>query len=499
MLTMKLTPPQDVVVDRLFRSLFDGAASRSRDPDGERSKASLPVARQEPRRTGHRLPDDRRRPLNVWLYARQHPGESMAEWWMEGALEKLTDEDDPVARVLRKECTFRVIPNMNPDGSRRGHLRTNAVGTNLNREWHAPSAEKSPEVLCVRNAMDETGVDFAMDVHGDEAIPANFLAGFEGIPSITDRQQKLFELFSETLERISPDFQREQGYEIPAPGQANMSMSTTQLAERYGCVSMTLEMPFKDNFNLPDDVYGWSPQRSKYLAYACLDALHAILPELKKAVAPSATRRSARKWTPDADARAAAARAVAVEPREPLHRLVGRRPVRRWRRRSACRGPATEGKWLRLRLLLHERPDSCDPDAPSVLHEMDRLWLPVTKDWRLNERHYGGLTGLNKQEMIEKVGAEQVKIWRRSYDIPPPPLPEDSPYDVSRRPPIRGAGCAADREPEGHDRSRSALLRSRDCAGACVGQAGARRRTRQQPARNHQISVEYQRRRYRRA
>jgi len=67
-----------------------------------------------------------------------------------------------------------------------------------------------------------------------------------------------------------------------------------------------------------------------------------------------------------------------------------------------------------------------------ALHEMDRLWLPVTKDWRLNERHYGGLTGLNKQEMVEKVGADQVKIWRRSFDIPPPPLPDDSPYDVGR-------------------------------------------------------------------
>src|SRR4028118_1668096 len=67
-----------------------------------------------------------------------------------------------------------------------------------------------------------------------------------------------------------------------------------------------------------------------------------------------------------------------------------------------------------------------------ALHEMDRLWLPVTKDWRLNERHYGGLTGLNKQEMIDKVGAEQVKIWRRSFDVPPPPLPDDSEYDVSR-------------------------------------------------------------------
>jgi 2,3-bisphosphoglycerate-dependent phosphoglycerate mutase len=66
-----------------------------------------------------------------------------------------------------------------------------------------------------------------------------------------------------------------------------------------------------------------------------------------------------------------------------------------------------------------------------VLHEMDRLWLPVAKDWRLNERHYGGLTGLNKQEMIDKVGAEQVKIWRRSYDIPPPPMPDDDRYEVS--------------------------------------------------------------------
>lgn len=66
-----------------------------------------------------------------------------------------------------------------------------------------------------------------------------------------------------------------------------------------------------------------------------------------------------------------------------------------------------------------------------ALHEMDRLWLPVTKHWRLNERHYGGLTGLNKQEMIDKVGADQVKIWRRSFDIPPPPLDLDSPYDVS--------------------------------------------------------------------
>ena len=282
-LTIKLTPPQDLVWIAYFAPY-----SMERHHDLVTQTAALDGV--EYRSLGKSLDGQDidclelgQGPVSVWLYARQHPGETMAEWWMEGALEKLTDEDDPVARVLRQQCTFNVVPNMNPDGSRRGHLRTNAAGVNLNREWHAPSAEKSPEVLCVRNAMDETGVDFAMDVHGDEAIPANFLAGFEGIPSLTDKQLGLFNQFGETLERLSPDFQRSQGYEIPKPGEANMSMSTTQLAERYGCVSMTLEMPFKDNFDLPDPVYGWSPERSKHLARACLDSLHAILPELSRA------------------------------------------------------------------------------------------------------------------------------------------------------------------------------------------------------------------------
>jgi murein tripeptide amidase MpaA len=125
--------------------------------------------------------------------------------------------------------------------------------------------------------MDETGVDFAMDVHGDEAIAANFLAGFEGIPSWSKAQQALYDEFQEILARLSPDFQTSQGYEIAAPGQANLSMSTAQLAERFGAVSMTLEMPFKDNADLPDPVAGWSPERCRLLARACLDALYAIL------------------------------------------------------------------------------------------------------------------------------------------------------------------------------------------------------------------------------
>jgi murein tripeptide amidase MpaA len=204
----------------------------------------------------------------------------MAEWWMDGALARLTDPADPVARALRDRATFHIVPNMNPDGSVRGHLRTNAIGVNLNREWHAPSIERSPEVLCVRNAMDETGVDFAMDVHGDETIPYVFLAGFEGIPSLREKQSAGFDAFAEALVRRTPDFQRKHGYGRNKPGAANLSMSTNQLAERFGCVAMTLEMPFKDNLDLPDPLRGWSPERSARLGADCLGALHDMIDTL---------------------------------------------------------------------------------------------------------------------------------------------------------------------------------------------------------------------------
>jgi 2,3-bisphosphoglycerate-dependent phosphoglycerate mutase len=67
-----------------------------------------------------------------------------------------------------------------------------------------------------------------------------------------------------------------------------------------------------------------------------------------------------------------------------------------------------------------------------ALEAMGRLWLPVEKDWRLNERHYGGLTGLNKAETAARHGEDQVKIWRRSFDIPPPPQEPGSDYDLSQ-------------------------------------------------------------------
>ncbi len=73
-----------------------------------------------------------------------------------------------------------------------------------------------------------------------------------------------------------------------------------------------------------------------------------------------------------------------------------------------------------------------------ALEEMDRCWLPVTKHWRLNERHYGGLSGLDKTETAERHGEDQVKIWRRSYDIPPPPMEAGSQFDLSGDPRYAG-------------------------------------------------------------
>ncbi len=210
----------------------------------------------------------------IWMVARQHPGETMAEWWMEGLINRLVDDSDPVANALLDRAVIYLVPNMNPDGSRRGHLRTNAAGANLNREWDRASADRSPEVLCVLNRIIETGLDFGLDVHGDEALPYNFIAGTEGTPGWNRERQQQLELYKMTLANLNPDFQVEFGYPANGPGQANMSYCSNALAERFGALVMTLEMPFKDTTATPDPVHGWSPERCARLAHSCLDALH---------------------------------------------------------------------------------------------------------------------------------------------------------------------------------------------------------------------------------
>ena len=218
---------------------------------------------------------------NIWITARQHPGETMAEWLVEGLLYSLLDSDNATAKLLLEKANFYIVPNMNPDGSVRGHLRTNAVGTNLNREWLSPSLEKSPEVFHVINKMEATGVDLFYDVHGDEALPYVFLAGSQGTPSYNDRLARLRDKFSDVLKLASADFQSEFGYDIDALGTANMTIATHWVAERFDCLANTLEMPFKDNDNVPDADTGWSPERSIKLGEASLVAMLAVVDELR--------------------------------------------------------------------------------------------------------------------------------------------------------------------------------------------------------------------------
>ncbi|MDK4591311.1 carboxypeptidase family protein [Kingella kingae] len=219
--------------------------------------------------------------LKIWVIARQHPGETMAEWFMEGFLSRLLDHQDPTARTLLDKATFYVVPNMNPDGSFLGNLRTNAAGANLNREWLEPSIEYSPEVFYVREKMHEIGVDMFLDVHGDEGLPYVFVAGTEGVPNYNQQIADLETLFKNALQAASPDFQDVYGYEKDAAGQANLSMATAYVSNTFGCLAYTLEMPFKDNNNLPDDDFGWNGQRSLRLGESMLTAMLAVAKNLR--------------------------------------------------------------------------------------------------------------------------------------------------------------------------------------------------------------------------
>lgn len=216
----------------------------------------------------------------IWVIARQHPGESMAEWFIEGFLNRILDDSDPLSRKLLEKAVFYVVPNINPDGSLLGNLRANAAGVNLNREWANPNPETAPEVYHILKTMELTGVDLNLDIHGDEALPYNFISSIEGIPSYDAHLKMIDEKFSASWKRISPDFQTTEGYPKNEPGEANLNVCGKGIGEKFKCLSMTIEMPFKDNADLPDEVFGWSPDRSMNLGASVLHPIAEIVDDL---------------------------------------------------------------------------------------------------------------------------------------------------------------------------------------------------------------------------
>ena len=197
----------------------------------------------------------------------------MAEWFVEGMIERLVDRSDPVSRRLLEAAMLHVVPNMNPDGSVRGNLRSNAAGANLNREWVNPSMESSPEVFLVREHIQQTGVDAFIDVHGDEGLPYVFVAGGEMLPGFTSEQTRAQSEFIDNFKRASPDFQDVHGYSSGKYKEDALKLASKWVGHTFGCLSLTLEMPFKDNANLPDLDVGWNGERSRKLGAAMLGPL----------------------------------------------------------------------------------------------------------------------------------------------------------------------------------------------------------------------------------
>ncbi|NQD94145.1 carboxypeptidase family protein, partial [Pseudomonas sp. CrR25] len=179
------------------------------------------------------------------------------------------------------QAELYLVPNMNPDGAVRGHLRTNAAGTDLNRAWQSADAARSPEVLFVQQQMRRVGVDLFLDIHGDEEIPHVFAIGCEGNPGYSPRLAGLEEAFCRRLVDVGADFQTAVGYPRSAPGQGNLAMACNAVGQEFDCLSLTIEMPFKDHDDRPAPRTGWNGLRSKRLGRDVLSVLATLVEALR--------------------------------------------------------------------------------------------------------------------------------------------------------------------------------------------------------------------------
>jgi len=217
----------------------------------------------------------------IWLIAQQHPGEHMAEWFMQGVIERLQQRDDAEVNALLDKADLYLVPNMNPDGAFRGHLRTNVAGRDLNRAWQSASEADSPEVYFVQQQMRAVGVDLFLDIHGDEEIPHVFTAGCEGNPGYSPRLANLEQQFRQLLLDSGAEFQTTFGYAPDQFGQANTTLACNAVGLEFDCLAFTIEMPFKDHDDRPDPRTGWNGERSMRLGKDVLGVAAAMVDALR--------------------------------------------------------------------------------------------------------------------------------------------------------------------------------------------------------------------------
>lgn len=217
----------------------------------------------------------------VWIMGRQHPSETMAGFFVEGLLARLLDPSDALGCALCDALDIFVVPTVNPDGCAMGNTRLNARGMNLNRAWDGTDPETAPEVAMILTRMRAEGVDFCLDAHGDEELPYVFLGGPLEIPSRSARLDTLFKDFGQALERSCPAYSMDDPYPGGAPETADLRMAWNAIAEEFDCLSILLEMPFKDTHRDSDPELGWSPARCADLGRSMLDAIDAVRRRLR--------------------------------------------------------------------------------------------------------------------------------------------------------------------------------------------------------------------------
>lgn len=203
----------------------------------------------------------------IWLIARQHPGETMAQWIAEGVILQLAEHfaaHSSKQHANSSAVSFYIVANMNPDGAAIGNHRTNANGINLNRHWATPDPTLCPEVYLVKQAMLQYGVDAFIDIHGDETLPYNFMQA-EAKHPFADR-------LKQALANLDSHFQTEYDYNNVAVGcgagscgtSCGQQKATSFVQQQFGVASILFEASFKP-LQQADQSMRWDHETAKQL------------------------------------------------------------------------------------------------------------------------------------------------------------------------------------------------------------------------------------------
>jgi murein tripeptide amidase MpaA len=211
----------------------------------------------------------------LWAIGRQHSGEVQASWWMEGFIHALL-APGPRAADLLARARVSIAPNMNPSGSRLGLHRANEHGVNLNASWAAPPAHGAAAVQHVLARMG-AGVDFCLDVHGDEELPYAFAANVDRLHPAPPAIEAVRARFQRELAARDGDFRVDGGYTRPHTVAAPLGFCGPQIISRFQAPALTLELPYKTVPDADGSRREFGPAGCLRLGRACVAALHACL------------------------------------------------------------------------------------------------------------------------------------------------------------------------------------------------------------------------------